>query len=186
MTYTPVWCVPIVTLGDTAGDGGVSRVARVTGRTVALTDIAAAASSIETLTGLIEAVPRVDIHGNDLYWLGQGVAYQAPWLLAQADFIERNNVTDVMQGRDKVTYGPDALVLAPMARKCLRRLSWKGMRSVNLDRRLDPRDFRDGRYNRRLEQREAQIDAAFDAGSGGFGYNALADSSDEGAPWGPM
>ncbi len=30
---------------------------------------------------------------------------------------------------------------------------------------------------------EANIDAAFDATSGGFGYNALASSSDEMASW---
>lgn len=189
MTYTPVWCAPIVTLGDAAGDGGVSRVARVTGATVATTDIALAAGTIEALTGLIESVPRTDISGRDLYWLGQAVAYQTPWLVAQPDWRERNNVTEVQGEGQRATMGPDALTLAPMARKCLRRLSWRGVRGLNLDRRLDPRDFRDDRHNRIIEQREAAINAQFEAGSGiyGFGGNgasALTDASDDSQPWG--
>lgn len=188
MTYTPVWCTPIVSQGDEPADEGVSRVLRVTGATVTGEQIAQAAASIEALTGLIESVPRTDMHGRDLYWLGQAVAYQTPWIIAQADFLERNNVTIAQQDGQIANYGPDALVLSPMARKCLRRLSWRGMRAINLDKRVDPLDFRDGRYNRRLEQIEAAIDAAFDANgsSGGFGYNALADSSDAQAPWGPL
>lgn len=183
-TYTPVWCVPITTLGDT---DPITRVTRVAGVTVTLADIAVAVGTIEALTGLIEGVPRTDISARDIYWLGQAVAFQSVWLKSSPDWNVRDNDSVTSQDGATVTHGPDALTLAPIARKCLRRLSWRGVRAMNLDKRLNPQDFRDARYNARLEQREAVINASLGYTGYGFdevgGASALTDASDNEQGW---
>ena len=95
-----------------------------------------AAQAIEMHTGLIESVERVDISGRDRYWLMLAVCYQAVWLLGQPDYLERKAVGAVAQDGQSVTPGnPDWLNLAPAARKCLKRLSWRGVRTVSTDGR---------------------------------------------------
>lgn len=92
-----------------------------------------AAQSIEMHTGLIESVERVDVSSRDRYWLKLAVCYQAVWLLAQADYLERLAVATASQDGQSATAGnPDWLTLSPMARKCLKRLSWRGVRTVAL------------------------------------------------------
>jgi hypothetical protein len=51
-----------------------------------------------------------------------------PWLRSGRLLRAQQRHRGLPRGQ-KVVYGPDALVLAPMARKCLRRLSWRGMRA---------------------------------------------------------
>lgn len=90
-----------------------------------------AAQSIEMHTGLIEAVERTDITGRDRYWLMLAVCYQAVWLLAQPDYLERNAIGSASQDGQSATAGnPDWLTLSLMARKCLKRMSWRGVRTV--------------------------------------------------------
>lgn len=109
----------------------VASIQTATGRVVTETTRNLAAQSIEMHTGLIEGVERTDISDRDRYWLGQAVAYQAVWLLAQPDYLERNAVSSVSQDGQSATAGnPDWLTLAPAARKCLKRLSWRGTRTV--------------------------------------------------------
>ncbi len=102
------------------------------GITVPLSAVNEAARTIEILTGLIESVPRVNIADRDLYWLKLAVCYQAAWLPTQPDFLERTDISAATQDGQSVTLKPDALVLAPMARRSLKRLSWRGARSVGL------------------------------------------------------
>lgn len=94
-----------------------------------------AAQSIEMHTGLIEGVVRVDIVDRDLYWLKLAVCYQAAWLTVQPDYLERSAVASVAQdGQSAVAGNPDWLTLSPMARKCLKRLSWRGVRTRSTQR----------------------------------------------------
>lgn len=91
-----------------------------------------AAQAIELHTGLIEAVERKDISDRDRYWLMLATSYQAAWLLTQPDYLERNAVSAVTQNGQSATAGnPDWLTLAPMARKALKRMSWRGVRTVS-------------------------------------------------------
>lgn len=109
----------------------IENVQTATGRVVTETTRNLAAQSIEMHTGLIEGVERTDISGRDLYWLKLAVCYQAVWLLAQPDYLERNAVSSVSQDGQSATAGnPDWLTLSPQARKCLKRLSWRGVRTV--------------------------------------------------------
>lgn len=110
----------------------VAAIQAVTGRVVTETTRNLAAQSIEMHTGLIESVERVDISDRDRYWLKLAVAYQAVWLLAQPDYLERNAVASVSQDGQSATAGnPDWLTLSPQARKCLKRLSWRGVRTIS-------------------------------------------------------
>jgi len=108
-----------------------AEVLAATGRNVDAITRNLAAQSIEMSTGLIEAVERVDISDRDRYWLKLAVSYQAAWLLAQPDYLERNAVASASQDGQSATAGnADWLTLSPQARKCLKRLSWRGLRSV--------------------------------------------------------
>lgn len=91
-----------------------------------------AAQSIELHTGLIEEVERADISTRDRYWLKLAVCYQAAWLLTQPDYLERLAVSSASQdGQSAAAGNADWLTLAPLARKALKRLSWRGTRTVN-------------------------------------------------------
>lgn len=108
----------------------VADVATVTGKTVTVTDRNLAAFAIELVTGAIESVARVDLSRRDAYWLRQAVAFQAAWLADTPDYLERNDVDAASQDGQSVTLKPDALVIAPLAKRALKRLSWRGARSI--------------------------------------------------------
>jgi len=110
----------------------VEQIAQTVDRNVNQATRNLAAQSIEMHTGLIEGVVRTDISSRDRYWLMLAVSYQAVWLLAQPDYLERNAVSSASQDGQSATMGnPDWLTLSPAARKCLRRLSWRGIRTVS-------------------------------------------------------
>lgn len=106
-----------------------------------------AAATIELHTGLIESVERTDISGRDRYWLKQAVSYQAAWLSAQADLYERNDVDSAGQDGESATFRPDAHTLAPLARKAIKRLSWRGPRTL-----ITPRADHRGRVDTTSEE----------------------------------
>lgn len=107
----------------------VETIAEVTGKTVTEAVRRQAAQAIELHTGLIESVPRVDMTRRDAYWLQQAVAYQAAWLAPTPDYLERNDVKQVSQDGASASGGADWMTLAPLARKAVKRLSWRGTRT---------------------------------------------------------
>lgn len=110
----------------------VEQITEATGKTVDTATRSLAARVIEGVTGLIEEVERTDISGRDRYWLKLAVSFQAAWLIEQPDFLERNMVSAASQdGQSATGANPDWLVLAPMARRYLRKLSWRGTRTVS-------------------------------------------------------
>lgn len=102
----------------------------LTGATVSAVERNLAAQAVELATGAIESVERTGTSARDLYWLKLAVCYQAAWLVAQVDYLERSNVTSASQDGASVTGGADWLTLGPLARKALRKLSWKGTRTI--------------------------------------------------------
>lgn len=110
----------------------VADITAATGVTVNASTRSIAANAIELTTGLIEAVERTDVSDRDRYWLKLAVCYQAAWIVAQPDYLERNAIASASQDGQAATGGnPDWLVLAPLARKALKRLSWRGVRTVS-------------------------------------------------------
>jgi hypothetical protein len=93
---------------------------------------------------LVQAQKAVEVFSNriypdgermrtrDLYWLGQAVAYQAAWLAGQFGLETRLDATQIQQDQVSTTLTGDGLVLAPMAARCLRRVSWMRSRTVHI------------------------------------------------------
>jgi hypothetical protein len=90
------------------------------------------AGNPDVTTGLISE--------KNLRYLMMAVAYQAAWMQAHPDVYTNADTKDVSEDGLSFTAGnKDANVLAPLARKCVRRLTWmRPNRSLRLGRRLDP------------------------------------------------
>lgn len=108
----------------------VADVLTLTGKTVTEEQRRQAVGTLEIKTGLIEEVERPDISGRDRYWLKLATCYQAAWVAAQADLFERNDVSSAAQDGESAAYRPDAHVLGPLARTAIKRLSWRGPRTL--------------------------------------------------------
>lgn len=109
----------------------VTDVAAKTGKTVTELDRTIAVGVLESVTGLIEEVDRPDISDRDRYWLKLATCYQAAFVYDNPDLFSRADVTSASQDGESASFrNPDAHLLAPLARKAIRRLSWRGLRAV--------------------------------------------------------
>lgn len=114
-----------------------------TGHTVA-TDVLSQASTVITLyAGVTEDMPTASITTRDRYWLRLATSYQAAWLASKPGYFDqRESHTDMSADNERVSRESEAqLMLAPLAARSLRNLSWIGTRSVRttppLPARLD-------------------------------------------------
>lgn len=112
----------------------VEQIKTLTGKTVTADQRVQAVATLELHIGLIEAVERPDISDRDRYFLKLATCYQAAWLAAQADLYERNDVSSAAQDGQSAAFRPDAHTLSPLARKAIKRLSWRGPRTLNTPR----------------------------------------------------
>lgn len=80
------------------------------------------------------------ISPKNLRYLKMAVAYQAAWMLAHPDVFTNVDVKDLSEDGLSFTAGnSDSNVLAPMARKCVRRLTWmRPNRSIRVQPHLNP------------------------------------------------
>jgi len=93
-------------------------------------DLDAAYPIVVIWSGVTEDV-RPTLKPRDLLMLQYAEAYQAAWLQSQVDVTGRMDVTQVVQdGAQYSKDDPDAMVLAPLAARCVRRLSWARSRSI--------------------------------------------------------
>jgi hypothetical protein len=107
-------------------------VQQLTGKTVDDTLIDQATAVIEmTQGGRVSSLGTTTVSARNLYWLKLAVAYQAAWMDAQPDYFERMDVDTFTQDGASATLRPDGLRLAPLARTALKRLSWRGMRTIH-------------------------------------------------------
>ncbi|WP_354643865.1 hypothetical protein [Kitasatospora camelliae] len=132
----------------------------VTGVDVTDGSITQAQADIEIFTGRTYADTE-RIRSRDLYWLGRAVAYQAAWRPGQPGIESRMDTTAQSQDGVSANFGPDAVVLAPMAARAINRLSWRRSRTVHI--------------------RSPYVD-----GNTWLGPDPLAEGNDESQPWFPM
>lgn len=85
---------------------------------------------IFTGTGLAVLVP----FSRDQRLLKAAVAYQAAWMNAHPDTFLASDITQMTADGTSAAYKETGLYLAPLARVCLRRLSWQRTRSIHVDR----------------------------------------------------
>lgn len=110
----------------------VSEVDDLTGVTVTTDQLAYAQAIIEIHVSRTEDVPADTITARDLKWLKRAVAYEAAWIPANPDLFSRiEHVTLLQDGVEVRDLPPDALTLAPLARRAIRRLSWMKTRSIH-------------------------------------------------------
>lgn len=111
----------------------VSDVDDITGVTVTTAELALAASTVDIHSGRPYTADIAAVTGTrDTYRLKQAEAFQAAWLQAQPDLLQRLNVTTVPGEGGTTQLGGDALTLAPYAAQALSKLSWKRSRSVRV------------------------------------------------------
>jgi hypothetical protein len=106
-------------------------VLNATGVSVTEPRLAQAQSDIEIFSNRIYA-DTARIRTRDLYWLGRAVARQAAWLVGQFGLETRLDATQIQQDQVSTTLTGDGLVLAPMAARALRRVSWMRSRTVHI------------------------------------------------------
>lgn len=108
----------------------VADVSSLTGVTVSSTDKANAVIELHTGRLYTDAVTRTG--ARDLEWMRRACAYQAAWQASQPDMYARLDLNGVNQEGRAVGLKEHALVLAPLARKALARVSWLKSRSLHV------------------------------------------------------
>lgn len=132
-----------------------------TGETVDATTIAQAGATIDIHAGRAYAIDGSRVGSRDLYWLKLACAYQAAWLPSQVDMFSRVDALGIQAGRRMIELRDTALVLAPNARKALKRVSW-------------------------LKSRSVHVKSPFQDGLGVAGLNPLSSATDSLGPWSPI
>lgn len=111
-----------------------SDVDAVVGLTVDLGAISRATSTLETITGLIEAIDRPDITDRDRHFLKLMTCYQVAFMAENPDLFARADVTSASQDGESASFrNVDSHLFGPLARKAYRRLSWRSKRLMMPD-----------------------------------------------------
>jgi len=99
----------------------------LTGREASPESLAAAQTIIELFAGTTTVASDDElISSRNLRLLKQAVSWQAVWLDVHPDALEAMDVTGVSQDGLSATYAnANAHILAPLATRCLARLSWR-------------------------------------------------------------
>lgn len=104
----------------------------LTGVTVTADALAHAHGVIDVFSGATED-DTDNLSARDLRLLEMAAAYQAAWMSTQIDSTGRMEVQRLVQDGAEITPAfPDSMVLAPLARRCLAQLSWRGTRTVTV------------------------------------------------------
>jgi len=110
----------------------VDDVTEMTGVVVSA-EVLAQADSIVTIYCGRTADLKDQLRKRDQYWLAQATAWQAAWLAGQAGVTARNLGTRIDTEGLSVDHAAEyEVVLAPLAARALRNLSWKSSRTVRV------------------------------------------------------
>jgi len=71
---------------------------------------------------------------RDQYWLKSATCWEAAWVTDNPDTFSSYDVATINQSGQSAQLSSDALLVAPMARRCLRWLTWTKTRSVKIQR----------------------------------------------------
>jgi hypothetical protein len=118
----------------------IAFVRQVTGVDVTDADLGQAQPVIDLYSNVTVAASG-DVKSGDLYRLRLALAYQCAWQSQQIDTHSRIDVSYLEQDAVRVSFlsdggdgsRNDALILAPLAKRAIERLSWKRSRSVRVD-----------------------------------------------------
>lgn len=113
----------------------VQEVLDITGVTVTTAQLAQAQGTVEVYANRVQSTAfDATVSVRDRAWLKRAVAWQAAWLTEQVDFTTRSSYDQLSQDATQhVVSGDRKLMLAPLAARTLRNLSWKGNRTVTVE-----------------------------------------------------
>lgn len=106
-------------------------VVEITGIAVTGEQLTRAQFTIELFVGRTEdATPNFTAMTKA--WLKRAVAYQAAWMAdpSNAGIFSQKEVTRLSQDGASLDFRPDAQLLSPFAKRALKKLGWKGTRSI--------------------------------------------------------
>ncbi len=131
---SPVTASEVVTVlaASTGTWAQIADVLALTGVTVTQQQLAMANAVVELYARRTYALAASKTGFRDLEWMKRAVAYEAVWITAQPDMFVRLDVTGIAEGRKNVGLKEDALMLSPLARKALSRVSWMKTRSIHV------------------------------------------------------
>ena len=116
----------------------IADVSNVTGHTVTQVQLAAASDIVDMYANRTEAASAT-IGSRDLHWLNRATVWQAVFLAEQPGFDSRQIVARHRQEGVDVDHAGSSfvpkeypVVLAPLAARALRNLSWKGSRTLRV------------------------------------------------------
>jgi hypothetical protein len=104
----------------------------LTGKAVTDAQLEQANAVIELRTSRIYTIALTTTGSRDVEWLRRACAYQVAWQLSQPDLYGRLDVSQVGQEGRAIALKDHALVLAPLARQALLRVSWLKSRSLHV------------------------------------------------------
>lgn len=108
------------------------------------TGLTATPAQVEQAQGIVEVLADTTIEASDagnispknLRLLKQAVAYQAGWITQHPDVFTNIDLSNFNQDQVSGTLThANALILAPWAKRCIDRLSWKRTRALRIGRR---------------------------------------------------
>jgi hypothetical protein len=136
----------------------VTQAQAITGELPSDTDLAVASSIIEMVAGVFadaveETAPEAGdavaqyIADRDLRWLRMACAWQSVWVKAHPDLMERDLTSTESADGQSAAWLADGQILAPLAKRALRNLSWRGTRSIGISTgpEADALDYLDDR-----------------------------------------
>lgn len=104
----------------------------VTGVNVGDSDVAQAQGVIDIISN-VTTEDSATMSARDIRLISLALCYQTVWQYNQIDVLTRTDVASITQ--DGLQFTPankDALMLAPLAKRCLDRLSWRKPRSIRV------------------------------------------------------
>lgn len=133
--------IRVLALGVASGWATTSNVRSITGETVTEDELADAQNVIELYAGRTFAGSKDNdsIRPKDKVWLQKAVAYQAVWQRLQPGYKARHAIKEVNQDGAQVVYAGSSegnnsalIMLAPLAARSLKNLSWMRSRTIKL------------------------------------------------------
>lgn len=114
----------------------IEQVENLTGVTVTDSQLLKAQGVIETFVDVDPADPGDHLSTRDRNRLVNATAYQAGWMFEQIQLETRTDVENLTQDGQSFRYAnPDAVVLAPLAKRNIDKLSWNTSGAVGGRRR---------------------------------------------------
>jgi hypothetical protein len=104
----------------------------LTGSTVTDDQLAQANAVLELHSGRFYTDALARTGTRDIEWMRRACSYQAAWMLSQPDMFARIDISQVAQEGRAVGLKDHALVLAPLAKRALARVSWLKSRSLHV------------------------------------------------------